>query len=179
MHGRSAGAIRQPFLPQIRPNDSKIVLKPRHGYITKVLSTPFRAQVITLSALPPSELGQGLYLLCPVRVLRIYIEHSAPFRQSEQLFVCFGSRTKGSPVKKQRLSRWIIDAIKLAYSSLGQLCPTAVRAHLTRGITSSWAWSSGVSIAEICAAAGWISPSTFARFYNLEVPALQVRVLSA
>ncbi len=65
------------------PNDSKIVLKPRHGYIPKVLSTPFRAQVITLSAHPPSELGQGLNLLCPVRALRIYIEHSAPFRQLE------------------------------------------------------------------------------------------------
>ncbi len=161
------------------PNDDKIVLKPRHGYIPIVLSTPFRAQVITLSAFPPSELGQGLNLLCPVRALIIYIEHSAPFSQSEQLFVCFGSRTKGSPVKKQRLSRWIIDAIKLAYSSLGQICPTGVRAHSTRGITSSWAWSSGVSIAEICAAAGWVLPSTFARFYNLEVPALQAWVLSA
>ncbi len=43
-----------------------------------------------------------------------------------------------------------IDAIKLAYSSLGQLCPMEVRAHSTRGIASSWAWSSGVShIAEI------------------------------
>ncbi len=70
-------------------------------------------------------------------------------------------------------ARWIIDTIKLAYSSLGQLCPMRVRAHSTRGIASSWAWSSSVSIAEICAAAGWALPSTFARFYNLEVPALQ------
>ncbi len=143
-------------------NDSKIVLKPRYGYIPKVLSTPFRAQVITLSALPPSEQDQGLNLLCPVRALRIYIERSAPFRQSEQLFVCFGGRTKGSPVTKQRLSRWIIDAIKLAYSSLGQPCPIGVRAHLTRGNASSWAWSSRVSIADICAAASWSSSSTFA-----------------
>ncbi len=79
-----------------------------------------------------------------VRALRIYIERSAPFRQSEQLFVCFGGHTKGSPVTKQRLSRWIIDAIKLAYSSLGQLFPMGVRDHSTRGIASSSAWSSGV-----------------------------------
>ncbi len=71
-----------------------------------------------------------------------------PFRQSEQLFVCFGGRIKGSPFTKQRLSRWKIDAIMLAYFSLGQQCPMGVRAHLTRGITSSWALSSGVSIAE-------------------------------
>ncbi len=50
---------------------------------------------------PPSEQDQGLNLICPVRALRIYIEHSAPFRQSEQLFVCFGGHTKGSPVTKQ------------------------------------------------------------------------------
>ncbi len=148
-----------------------LMLKPRHGYIPKVLSTPFRAQVITLSALPPSEQDQGLNLLCPVRALRIYIEHSGPFRQSEQLCACFGGRTK--------LSIWIIDAITLAYSSFGQLCPMGARAHSTRGIVSSWAWSSDVSIAEICVAAVWASPSTFARFYNLEVPALQAHVLSA
>ncbi len=34
-----------------------------------------------------------------------------------------------------------------------------------QGVASSWAWSSGVSIAVIYAAAGWALPSTFARFY--------------
>ncbi len=158
------------------PNDSKVILKPRHGYVPKVLSTPFRAQVITLSALPPSEEDRELSLLCPVRALRIYFERSAPFRHTEQLFVSFGNRTKGHPVTKQRLSKWIVDAVMLAYSSLGLQCPIGVRAHSTRGIASSWAWSSGVSITEICTAAGWATPSTFARFYNLDIPA---RVLSA
>ncbi len=160
-------------------NDSKVVLKPRHGYVPKVLSTPFRAQVITLSTLPPSEEDRELSLLCPVRALRIYFERSAPFRHTEQLFVSFGNRTKGHPVTKQRLSKWIVDAVMLAYSSLGLQCPIGVRAHSTRGIASSWAWSSGVSITEICTAAGWATPSTFARFYNLDIPALQARVLSA
>ncbi len=108
------------------PNNSKVVLKPRHGYIPKVLSLPFRPQVITLSALPPSEEDQELNLLCPIRELRIYIERSARFRQSEQLFVCFGGHTKGHPVTKQRLSRWIVDAITLAYSSLCLQCPIGV-----------------------------------------------------
>ncbi len=131
-----------------------------------MLSTLFRAQVITPSALPPSEQDQGLNQLCPVRALRIYTERSAHFRQSEQHFVCFGDRTKGSLVTKHWLSRWIIDNITLAYSSLGQQCPMGVKAHSTRVITLSWAWSSGVSIAEICVAAGWALPFTFARFYN-------------
>ncbi len=168
-----------PACLEFGPNDSKVVLKPRHGYVPKVLSTPFRAQVITLSVLPPSEEDRELSLLCPVRALRIYFERSAPFRRTEQLFVSFGNRAKGHPVTKQRLSKWIVDAVMLAYSSLGLQCPIGVRAHSTRGIASSWAWSSGVSITEICAAAGWATPSTFARFYNLDIPALQARVLSA
>ncbi len=168
-----------PACLEFGPNDSKVVLKPRHGYVPKVLSTPFRAQVIMLSALPPSEEDRELSLLCPVRALRIYFERSAPFRRTEQLFVGFGNRAKGHPVTKQRLSKWIVDAVMLAYSSLGLQCPIGVRAHSTKGIASSWAWSSGVSITEICAAAGWATPSTFARFYNLDIPALQARVLSA
>ncbi|KAL0161520.1 hypothetical protein M9458_045245, partial [Cirrhinus mrigala] len=147
-----------PSCLEFGPGDSKVILKPRHGYVPKVPSTPFRAQVVMLSALPSSEGNQELSLLCPVRALRMYIERSAPFRQSDQLFVCFGGRNKGHPVTKQRLSRWIVDAITLAYSSLGLECPVGVRAHSTRGVASSWAWSSGVSIAEICAAAGWASP---------------------
>ncbi len=128
------------------PNDSKVILKLRHGYKPKVLSTPFRAQVITLSALPPSEEDQELCLLCPVRALKIYIESSAPFRQLEQLFVSFGNSTKGHPVTKQRLSRWIVDTIMLAYSSSGLQCPIGVWAHSTRGVPSSWAWSSGAQV---------------------------------
>ncbi len=61
----------------------------------------------------------------------------------------------------------------------GLQCPIGVRAYSTRGIASSWAWSSRVSISEICEAAGWASPSTFVRFYNLGIPALQAKVLSA
>ncbi len=34
-------------------NDSKVIMKPRLGYVLKVLSTPFRAQVITLSVFFP------------------------------------------------------------------------------------------------------------------------------
>ncbi|XP_051756701.1 uncharacterized protein LOC127516273 [Ctenopharyngodon idella] len=168
-----------PSCLEFGPNDSKVVLKPRHGYVPKVLSTPFRAQMVVLSALPPSQDEQELNLLCPVRALRSYIDRSASFRQAEQLFVCFGGHSKGLLVSKPRLSRWTVNAIALTYSSLGLQCPLGVRAHSTRGMASSWAWSCGVSIADICAAAGWASPSTFVRFYNLEVPALQSQVLSA
>ncbi len=72
---------------------------------------------------------------------------------------------------QSRPSHWIVEAIALVYASGGLQCPIGVRAHFTRGMATSWAWSSGISIGEICAAAGWSSPSTFIRFYNLDVPA--------
>ncbi len=135
-----------PACLEFRPNDSKVVLKPRPGYVPKALSTPFRAQVIALSVLPPSTGSQELSLLCPVRALRVYFERSASYGKSEQLFVGFGNRAKGGPVTKQGISRWLVDAITLAYSSLALQFPIGVRAHCIIGIVSSWAWSSGVSI---------------------------------
>ncbi|KAI2668545.1 Gag-Pro-Pol polyprotein [Labeo rohita] len=56
-----------PSCLEFGPGDSKVILKPRHGYVPKVPSTPFRVQVVTLSALPSSEGNQELSLLCPVR----------------------------------------------------------------------------------------------------------------
>ena len=165
-----------PACLEFGPNDSKVILKPRHGYVPKSLNTPFRAQVISLSALPSEEGDSSC--LCPVRALRAYVSRSAVFRQTEQLFVSFSGRSKGAAVSKQSLSRWVVDAIALAYTTKGFQCPLGVRAHSTRGVASSWAWSSGISLQEICMAAGWASPSTFIRFYNLEVPALQAKLLS-
>ncbi len=126
------------------PGDCRLTLKPRKGYVPKVLSTPFKVQVITLSAFRP-ETPTGTeplntLLLCPVRAVRTYSERSRQFRLSEQLFVCFGGRTKGLPVSKQRLSHWIVDAIALAYSSKGVECPIGVRAHSTRRLVGLGKW---------------------------------------
>lgn len=121
------------------PNDSKVILKPRHGYVPKSLNTPFRAQVISLSALLVSNEEKDASFLCPVRALRAYVSRSSVFRQTEQLFVSFSGRSKGLAASKQSLSRWIVDAIALAYTSKGLQCPLGVRAHSTRGMASSWA----------------------------------------
>lgn len=153
-----------PSCLEFGPNDSKVVLKPRHDYVLKVVSIPFRAQV---SMLLPTQDDQELKLLCPVRALRTYIDRFASFRHSEQLFVCFGGCTKGHFDMKLRLSSETVDAIAFAYSILGLECPIRVWAHSTSGTALSWAWSSGVYIANICQAAGWASQSTFVRFLLL------------
>ncbi len=103
---------------------------------------------------PPLTPGPGLSL--PVN-----------FRSSEQLFVCHGGQQKGKAVSKQRLAHWIVDAVALAYQSQGEPCPLGVRAHSTGSVASSHALAHGASLADICRAAGWATPNTFARFYSL------------
>ncbi len=48
-----------PACLEFGPNDAKVVLKPRLGYVSKELSTPFRAQIIALSALPPRRVARN------------------------------------------------------------------------------------------------------------------------
>ncbi|KAI2648125.1 ORF V: Enzymatic polyprotein [Labeo rohita] len=125
------------------PADSHVVLRPRPGYVPKVPTTPFRDQ----------KDDPNLTLLCPVRALRIYLERTQPFRRSEQLFVCYGGQQKGKAVSKQRISHWLVDAIRMAYEARGLPCPLGIRAHSTRGVAASAALANGASLTDICRAA--------------------------
>ena len=161
------------------PGDSHVILRPRPGYVPKVPTTPFRDQVVNLQALPSEEADPALALLCPVRALRLYVDRTRSFRTSDQLFVCYGGQQKGKAVSKQRMAHWIVDAIALAYESQGVPCPLRLRAHSTRGVASSWALAHGASLTDICRAAGWATPNTFARFYSLRVEPVSSRVLTS
>ncbi len=59
------------------PGLVKVTLRPRPGYIPKVLSTSFRSQVVTLHSFHPppfaSSEDERLHLLCPVRALKLWI----------------------------------------------------------------------------------------------------------
>ncbi len=151
------------------PVYSHVVLRPRPGYVPKVPTTPFRDQVVNLQALPSEEADPALALL---------MDRTRSVRSSEQLFVCHGGQQKGKAVSKQRLAHWIVEAVTLTYESQGEPCPLAVRAHSTRSVASSHALAHGASLADICRAAGWATPNTLARFYNLCIEPVSSRVLS-
>ncbi|KAK7933481.1 hypothetical protein WMY93_004377 [Mugilogobius chulae] len=129
---------------------------------------------------PLREEHQQLHALCPVRALRVYVDKTASFRGTEQLFVSWSPPHRDKPLTKQRLSHWIVEAISVAYESSGLHPPAGLRAHSTRGMATSWAMFRGTSVEEICAAASWATPHTFARFYRLDVtgPSLSQNVLS-
>ena len=69
------------------------------------------------------------------------------------------------------MSQWVRDAIALVYEAHGQASPTGLRAHSTRGVTSSSALARGAPLQLVCDAAGWSSLHTFIRFYSLDVHA--------
>ena len=160
-----------PSCLEFSPGMVKAFLHPRPGYVPKVPTNVARPIVLQAFCPPPftSSDQEKLNLLCPVRALDAYVHRAALWRKSEQLFVCFGPPKKGSPVSKQRMSKWVVEAISLAYESAGQPSPLTVRAHSTRSMAASKALLSGVSLHDVCDAAGWSSPHTFVRFYDLDL----------
>lgn len=152
------------------PDGSGVTLWPNPAFIPKILSShcnePLR---LARFKPPPGEGGDRPELLCPVRALTQYVTTTAGMRKSDQLFLCYGGSKMGCAVSKQRLSHWIVEVIRLAYRTGSCSLPSGVKAHSTRSVAASWAALRGVSLETICAAASWASPSTFARFYNVNV----------
>ncbi len=77
-----AFSVDDPCL-EFGPADSHVVLRPRPGYVPKVPTMPFRDQVVNLQALPREEADPAIALLCPVRALHIYVDHTQSFRTSD------------------------------------------------------------------------------------------------
>ncbi len=67
------------------PGLVKVTLRPRPGYIPKVLSTSFQSQVVTLHSFHPppfaSSEDERLHMLCPVRALKLYVDRSKVWRE--------------------------------------------------------------------------------------------------
>ncbi len=135
------------------PGLVKVTLRPRPGYIPKVLSTSFRSQVVTLHSFHPPPFAtsedERLHMLCPVRALKLYVDRSKVWRKSSQLLGCFGAGRRGLATSKQRISHWVRDAISLAYEARNLPSPLSLRAHSTRGVASSQALFRGVPLEDI------------------------------
>ncbi|XP_039503818.1 trace amine-associated receptor 3-like [Pimephales promelas] len=134
----------------------KAFLHSRPGFVPKIPTNVVRPIVLQAFCPPPflTPDQEKLNLLCHVRALDAYVHRAALWRKSE-LFVCFGPPRKGCPASKQRLSKWVVEAISLAYESAGQPSSLAVRAHSTRRIAASKAILSGVSIQDVCDVAAY------------------------
>lgn len=158
-----------PSCMDFAPGFVKVLLRPRPDCVPKVTSNHFRFQQVVLEAFSPTETGLEDLSLCSVRALKIYVDRRARWHESDQLFICFGSKNQGRAVTKQCMSHWLVEAISLAYEACGLASLLEIQAHYTRAVASSQAFLSGSSMDDICAAAGWSSPTAFVKFYSLDV----------
>ena len=158
---------------QFSANGESVRLKPNLRFVTKNLRVPEAPVHLSAFHPPPFATAQDerLHCLCPVRALRLYTGRTKESRTTNQLFVSYKPGLRHGPIGRASLSRWIVEAIKEAYASVGAPVPEALRAHSTRGVSTSWAISRGASVQEICGAANWVNPSTFVTYYCLDVPA--------
>jgi len=89
----------------------------------------------------------------------------------QQLFVCYSDAARGHALSKQRLSRWLCEAISLVYTQQVLAPPLGFGAHSTRSVAVSLAVLRGVAVEDILAFGlwSWSSPSPFVRFYLLDM----------
>ena len=157
----SGSDIYLSYLPEFRvKTESSVNLLPRSFCV--------RSLVDFVGDLP-EEL-----LLCPVRVLRIYISRvSSVSRRPRSLFVSPRSPTRA--LSKNALSFFLRDLISRAYSSSSSSpsgapsSSSSFRAHSVRGVAASWAFSRNAPLSSILAAATWSSSSVFTSFYLTDV----------
>ncbi len=136
------------------PGDCGVTFWPRITCL-KSLSTPFRTQTVSLSALSSessTSRDANAQISCAPSGLWGFTSTVRPaFGNLTSYLVCYGGCAKGRI--KTEASHWIVDAIKAAYTSQGLECPFHIRVYSTRVITFC-AWLRGMSIQDICFAAG-------------------------
>ncbi|KAJ7332170.1 hypothetical protein JRQ81_014350 [Phrynocephalus forsythii] len=160
-----------PFL-QFYPD--KVTLFPDITFLPKVVSEFHINQPIILPTFfpaPTTDLERSLHLLDVRRALLFYLSRTAPVRKTKRLFVRTVDPQKGEPVSSQAISKWICNTITLAYLTKGCALPSPPKGHSTRAVAFSTAFLRGIPIPDICKAATWAAPSTFANHYRMDVRA--------
>ena len=108
----------------LRGDHSSATLRPNPSFVPKNIRSSFRLRTIQIEAFCPPPHGDTreakLHLLFPVHVLAFYVERMAPFRHTEQLFMCYGEGVAGKALSKKRLASWLCECISQAYRQAGK-----------------------------------------------------------
>ncbi len=135
----------------------------RPGFLSKNERCDFVSSPLFIPYLCPSFTAVSRHerLGCPVRALRWYLDKTRIVRgKTKQLFV-----TSCKPYKaaaKATIAGWLVEAIKKSGAVKGGKSPNA---HSTRAISSSWAFSHGLTVNEIVNTVSWRTPTTFITTY--------------
>ncbi|XP_073431525.1 uncharacterized protein [Dendrobates tinctorius] len=167
----AALSCRAPFLTFFK---DKVVLRPPPPFLPKVVSSFHINEDIVLPSFCPApvhRVEKALHTLDLVRALRRYVSRTAPFRQTDSLFVIPEGRRKGLAASRSTIARWIRLTIQEAYRIRGTPVPPGIRAHSTRAVGASWALRHQASAEQVCKAATWSSLHTFSKHYNVHTQA--------
>ncbi|XP_029453156.1 protein-glutamate O-methyltransferase isoform X1 [Rhinatrema bivittatum] len=163
-------SCREPFL---RISDSGVSLRTVPSFLPKVVASFHLNQLVELPSFlhldSSDSLSKELKKLDVRQALLRYLEITNSFRVSDHLSVLWKGPKKGNMASKTTISRWLKEAINLAYLLTGRPLPLGVKVHSTRSQAASWAECQQISPLEICKAATWKSLHTFARHYRLDV----------
>jgi hypothetical protein len=103
-------------------------------------------------------------LLCPVRMVKKYLQFTGGLSAKQRLFI----KVQGEgPPSSQTISAWIKSCIRFTHPHKPNLKASA---HEVRRMSTSWAFHGGVhSLEDIIRAGTWASHSTFTSYYLADV----------
>ena len=124
-----------------------------------------RFENFTVLALPKSSSSPNGRLLCRVRAVKCYLNHTSQHRpRCERLFVTSGRTRK--EISKNTVSFWLRKVISLAYQLSGKPLPSpSPLARETRGIAPSLLFKKNYAVSQVLKAGTWRHHTTFTRHY--------------
>ena len=128
-----------------------------------------RFEGFSVPALPKARNNRNGRLLCPVRAVKVYLDHTAPHRpRCERFFVTAGRSKK--EIVKTTVSFWLRKTISRAYELSGTALPVpAPRARETRGIAPSLLFKKNFAVDQVLKAGTWRRHTTFTRHYLRDI----------
>ena len=142
------------------------------GFVAKT-QDPFslapRFEGFSVVALPNTRNDLNGRLLCPVRVVRRYLDRTAAHRlRCERLFVTAGRSKK--EISKTSVNFWLRKMISRAYQLLGTEQPVPdPRARETCGIAPSLLFKKNFAVDQVLKAGTWRKHTTFMYHYLRDI----------
>ncbi len=152
------------------------------GAIPKSLSTPLRkdrdgspSALATKSS--PSQSADAQTAVCPVSVLRFYMDRSSSFRQSIQLLGAMVGVRRAEPYRNKVCHTGLWTLSRRHIQPKVWKIPLHIRGRSTRAIVPPSVVKMYV-YSRYLLGSRWSSQNTFARFYKLDVQSLASQVRS-
>ena len=150
----------------------KVALFPSSDFIAKNQLAREGSQNVSLVTIPAlTTIADRQFkedrTLCPVRVLRYYLDRTKDLRGSQSLLFISFKKGNTSGIRPDALSSWLKQTILLCYKQADQeaLDLVQVKVHEIRAFAASKAFYSGVLVDQIMQTCHWKAHNRFTNFY--------------